>query len=220
MLTGLELAAWERAGYFVRRNTLPAAAIGSMRGISADLRAADARRCLSEVLAGVPALVELLIDLMGPDLTLLSAAMASKPSEHGYVRNTGPALDAPALQQLSRLAGEATGLVLCAAATDAEWLDVLPGTHVQPPAPEQLAPLRQGATPISGSVRVRLAGGDVLLRDTRLAHRCANPVGLWARYEFAAPLPGAPDSPPIEQDETLPQAVRQAFRRARQRMGR
>lgn len=220
MLTGLELAAWERAGYFVRRNMLPATSIRTLREIPTGLPADDIRGRLSDLLAGVPALVELLIDLMGPDLALLSAEMVSKPIEHGYARSSGPALDAPALTQASSLAGEARGLVLSAAATEAEWLDALPGTHTQPPDPEQLESL-QGGAEIPGAVRIRLAEGDVLLRDTRLAHRCANPMGLWARCEFAASLPGARGAtPPIERDATLPEALRLAFRHARRRIGR
>jgi hypothetical protein len=219
VLTGLEQYAWERAGYFIRRALLPAATVERLLAMSRATIDDDLRSTLLPALLAEPSVAPLLVDLMGPSIGLASARLLERPREHRFGRATRVRLDAPAIEQQMRLAGDALSLTLSVALAPSEWLYVLPGTHTQAPTAEQAEKLLAGEADVPGQVRIRLMPGDALLRDRRIAHRCADPSGLWIQCGFADTLRRPYRSlPPVADDSSLPEPVRAAFAQAGARL--
>ncbi len=234
-LTGLELQAWERAGFFIRRRAMdhPGLELCHLT-LSQDLDRMPRIAVLPIMLAAplhidwfvvrlprpnvydvssLPSIATLAVDLMGPHVGVISAAHPAPGTGGAWRRILGPPIDAPAAEQIPALARLWEVAVLRMAVEPDEALSVLPGSHIAPPPPEALSALERGDAQAPGAVVIRLAPGDVAFLSACLVARQAAPQQAAVSFRLAAvdkyPEYGCPRA---AEDERLPSCM--AFREA------
>jgi hypothetical protein len=173
VVTGLEQYSWERAGYFVRRETAPAEAL------AACLRENN-RRGILRLLSESGALATA-ADLLGPDARVIAFSLLPPETTAWWHRSLPPDED-PFTAGAGTLAAAHACVEICFPLGRDEARQVLPGTHVQP-LPHDIAERLRTGENVEGSVTLRLAPGDVLFHSATLVNRKQSgaPAEVWAQ---------------------------------------
>jgi hypothetical protein len=165
MLTGQEQYYLERAGYFIRRNVIPAALQPAVRQeieLNSIVSVSDADlAALATVRDIVAELIPIIRDAIGIEPGHVEVSLLT-PGDSIWRRPVFPEIEAMADASSAELARHQKNLFANVALRQDEFARVLPGTHSEP-LDEDVAELirRDPSATVPGEVCIRLNPGDV-----------------------------------------------------------